>query len=161
LISLPLHPSPQCFHEDHTSDMFVEVEFPSDNTHDDQYPIPYHSSLDRGAWSRTRPPPPPLCSRPPAHETMPHPPLSSLLCVHDANQPRSDSSFTLRCNWICCNKPPSPSHCVLSVLSPSNWVVALLIFSVFGPWCLRPGPPPPPPFPLSLSLSPSLPLSTP
>ena len=43
--------------------------------------------------------------RPPAHETMPHPPLSSLLCVHDANQPRFDSGFTLRCNWICCNNP--------------------------------------------------------
>ena len=44
--------------------------------------------------------------RPPAHETMPHPPLSSLLCVHDASQPRLDSFFTLRCNWICCNNPP-------------------------------------------------------
>ena len=47
--------------------------------------------------------------RPPAHETMPHPPLSSLLCVHDANQPRLDSGFTLRCNWTCCNNPPPPS----------------------------------------------------
>ena len=44
--------------------------------------------------------------RPPSRETMPHPPLSSSLCVHDANQPRLDSGFTLRCNWICCNKPP-------------------------------------------------------
>ena len=50
--------------------------------------------------------------RPPAHETMPHPPLSSLLCVHDANQPRFDSGFTLRCNWICCNNPPAPAPAV-------------------------------------------------
>ena len=55
--------------------------------------------------------------RPPAHETMPHPPLSSLLCFHDANQPSFDSGFTLRCNWICCN-PPSSGYCLVTYFRP-------------------------------------------